>query len=72
LESERRNEFNRIACHHDENVVTLFDEQTGELGGFVGSDGARDTEHDAFRASDCGFCWLGTHRSWLGQGQTSA
>ena len=49
LQSERRNEFSRILRHDDENVVSLLDQQAGQLRGFVGGDGAGDAEHNAFR-----------------------
>ena len=52
------------ARHHGENIVTLFDEQTGELGRLVGGDRAGDAEHNAFRSSWFGFR-IGGHRSWI-------
>src|SRR5207247_10466969 len=36
LKGKWRDKFNRIACHHDENVVSLFDEQTCQLSRLVG------------------------------------
>ena len=50
LQSERGNELGRVLRHHDENLMALFDEQTGELGRFVSGDRAADTEQDCFRA----------------------
>jgi len=35
LERERRDEFDGVASHHNENIVTLFHEQTRQLRGFV-------------------------------------
>ena len=73
LQGERRDEFRRILRHHDENIVALFHEQAGELGGFVGGDGTGDAEHDAFRdfvsLSDFGFAGIGVRS---GQSKPSA
>jgi hypothetical protein len=35
--------------------VALLDEQTGKLCGFIGSDGARNSEHDTFSVLDFRF-----------------
>ena len=69
--------MNSIASlrHHDENVVALFDEQTGKLGGFIGGDGASDTEHDRISRfaplERIGFS-IGRHWSRLGKAKTPA
>ncbi len=51
LQRERRNKFGRVVCHHHENFVTLFDQQTRKLWGFVRGDRSSDAEHDRFPAS---------------------
>src|SRR5262249_55137078 len=38
LQGERRDELGRVVRHHWKNLVTLFHEQTRELGRFVGGD----------------------------------
>src|SRR6476469_9750774 len=78
LQRERGNKFSCIVCHHDENLMTLFDQQTCKLRGFVRSDRSSDAEHDRFPAgrnvyqfSGIGFLQLtsGTflHRSHIDQ-----
>ena len=37
--------------HHNENVVPLFDQETGKLCGFVRCDRSSDAKHDRFPAS---------------------
>src|SRR6266516_3144420 len=48
LQRERRNKFGRVMCHHHENFVTLFDQQTRKLWGFVRGDGSSDAKHNRF------------------------
>ena len=48
LQRERRDEFNRVARHHDKNVMTLFHEQARQFRGFVGCDRTGHAEHDTF------------------------
>src|SRR5437867_7103708 len=50
LQSERRNKFSRVLCHHDKNFVALFDQQTRELSRLVRSNRSRYAEHDRFCA----------------------
>ena len=38
LQRERRNKFGRVVCHHHENLMALFDQQTRKLCGFVRGD----------------------------------
>src|SRR6476620_2762875 len=38
-------------CHHHENIMTLFDQQTCTLRGFIRGDRSSDAEHDRFPAS---------------------
>src|SRR5439155_12650012 len=45
LESKRRNKFSRMLGHDDKHFMSLFDEQTGELGGFISGDRSGDSEH---------------------------
>ncbi len=36
LQCKRGNKLSRVTSHHDKNFMALFDEQTGELRGFIG------------------------------------
>ena len=57
--------------HHDEDIVALLDEQTGELGGFVGGDRTGDPEDDAFRfGADSGV--FGSVMKWINSERASA
>ena len=55
LQSERRDEFDRVARHHDKNVMTLFHEQARELGRFVRGNRTGHAEDDALSL------WIGIH-----------
>ena len=46
LQSERGDELGRVLRHHDKDIVTLLDEQAGQLGRFVGRDRAGHAEDD--------------------------
>src|SRR5262245_13466916 len=55
LKSKRRNEFNCILGHDDENVMSLFDEQTSQLSSFVSGNRTGDAEDNAFPRARLGF-----------------